>query len=343
MVSSGFAMDLCLQRPDLHTKHIVQAVGSSSIEKAKKFVADRCPSQNPNLYDTYQGVFDDPDVEAVYIGTPHPLHLENALGAIAAGKHVLCEKPFAMNAREAQIMIDAANKKGVFIMEAVWTLFKPVTRKLASLLHEDKIIGDLTTVFADFSVRDPVSERLPNPGRLDKWQGVGILLDATIYCLNWASLALDYSPDRQAGVEPQQTSSMIFHETGSEKKIDEKAVLVLSYPDLKAQAVCSGSFLNHGSKEFATFWGTKGSITVSGQTASMPDALIIRVNGQKEKRLDFNHTGWGFQFEADAVAEDLRAGRQQNSICSWDHTLRIMKRMDAARAQCGLKYSQDQE
>jgi hypothetical protein len=117
MVSSGFAMDLCLERDDLHTRHIVQAVGSSSIEKAKSFVAQRCPSQKPNLYDTYQGVYDDPDVDAVYIGTPHTLHLRNVLDAIAAGKHVLCEKPFAMNAKEAQIIFDAAEKKGVFVME----------------------------------------------------------------------------------------------------------------------------------------------------------------------------------------------------------------------------------
>lgn len=117
MVSSGFAMDLCLERDELHTRHIVQAVGSSSIEKAKSFVAQRCPSQKPNLYDTYQGVYDDPDVDAVYIGTPHTLHLRNALDAIAAGKHVLCEKPFAMNAKEAQTIFDAAEKKGVFVME----------------------------------------------------------------------------------------------------------------------------------------------------------------------------------------------------------------------------------
>ncbi|KAI9172531.1 MFS-type transporter dbaD [Paramyrothecium foliicola] len=94
--------------------------------------------RKPQTYTTLiKVVYNDPDVDVVYIGPPHHLHLQNALDAIAAGKHVLCEKPFAVNAKESQIMIDAAERKGLFIMEAVWTRFFPITGKLESLLHED--------------------------------------------------------------------------------------------------------------------------------------------------------------------------------------------------------------
>lgn len=117
MISSWFASDLCLDRPDAKAKHVVQAIGSSSTAKGEAFVSKHCPSQGPTIYDSYSGVYQDPDVDIVYIGTPHVMHCQNALDAIAAGKNVLCEKPMALNARDAQRMIDAAREKGVFLME----------------------------------------------------------------------------------------------------------------------------------------------------------------------------------------------------------------------------------
>lgn len=95
----------------------MQAVGSSSKEKGSSFIAKHCPSQKPAIYDSYDAVYNDLEVDIIYIGTPHTLHLENALAAIAAGRHVLCEKPLAVNGRDSQKMIDAARQKGVFFME----------------------------------------------------------------------------------------------------------------------------------------------------------------------------------------------------------------------------------
>lgn len=120
MISSWFASDLCLNRPNSKAKHIIQAIGSSSKAKGADFVSQHCPFQSPTIYDSYSDVYQDPNVDVVYIGTPHTFHCENALDAIAAGKHVLCEKPIALNARDAQRMLDAARKKGVFLMEGSW-------------------------------------------------------------------------------------------------------------------------------------------------------------------------------------------------------------------------------
>lgn len=97
--------------------HVVKAIGSSSKEKGSDFVAKNCPSQQPIIYDSYDDVYNDPNVDIVYIGSPHVLHCKNALDAIAAGKHVLCEKPFALNSQEVKRMTDAAQDKGVFLME----------------------------------------------------------------------------------------------------------------------------------------------------------------------------------------------------------------------------------
>lgn len=162
--------------------------------------------------------------------------------------------------------------------------------------------------------------------------------------MNWASIGLDEATNRDPDVQPTLTASMIFHnEDDPDNKFEEGAAVILKYPDLNAQAVVTSSYLYSSEEEFAHFMGSKGSISLSGSSSSMPNVLTIRIRGEEEQRLEFNRPGWGFQYEADAVAQDLRAGRLQNEICSWNHTLKILKRIDAARAQCGLVFPQDKE
>lgn len=121
-----FVTDLLAPR-SAPAKHTIAALGSSSLEKGNTFVEklwDNAPKQpRPVVYADYQGVYDDDSVDIVYIGTPHSLHKANCLDAIAAGKHVLCEKPFTINAKETEEIIDMARKKGVFIMEGMFIPF----------------------------------------------------------------------------------------------------------------------------------------------------------------------------------------------------------------------------
>ena len=121
-MSQKFVKDLLVARPDALATHQVVAIGSSSISKAEKFVSDvitpsSSSSSTPKLYDSYEGVYANPDVDVVYVGTPHTLHKQNCLDAIEKGKNVLCEKPFTINAREAEEVISKARSKGVYIME----------------------------------------------------------------------------------------------------------------------------------------------------------------------------------------------------------------------------------
>jgi dihydrodiol dehydrogenase / D-xylose 1-dehydrogenase (NADP) len=117
-----FVTDLLVPRENGSAKHTVTAIGTSSnIDKGHKFVAqhwEKLPTApRPKVFASYQEVYDSPDVDLVYIATPHSLHMQNCLDAIKSGKHVLCEKPFTINAKEAQVIVDAARAKGVFLVE----------------------------------------------------------------------------------------------------------------------------------------------------------------------------------------------------------------------------------
>ncbi|KAM0502290.1 hypothetical protein ACHAP8_003828 [Fusarium lateritium] len=130
MISSWFIADLNIDRKDAKATHIIQAIGSSSVEKGKKFVQEHLPnaSQPPTVYGSYQEAYQDPDVDIIYIGTPHGFHKKNCLDAIAHGKNILCEKAFTLNAKEAREVFEAAKAKGVFIMGAMWTRFFPLVQ-----------------------------------------------------------------------------------------------------------------------------------------------------------------------------------------------------------------------
>lgn len=228
------------------------------------------------------------------------------------------------------------------ILLAVWTRFFPIVNKLQSLLHEEKLIGEIAHVMADFSLYMPIAQNDPNARTASLALGAGALLDIGVYSLTWASLVLDTSPNRNTSIEPGLTASMIFHnETDPDKRIDEEVAVILKYPDLKAQAICTASLRSKTGQEFAHIYGSEGSIAIGGGGASAPSFLVIRLNGQEEQRLDFSVEGRGFHFEADAVAQDIREGRLESSIHSHAHTLTIMNRMDTARAICKLRYPQD--
>ena len=188
----------------------------------------------------------------------------------------------------------------------------------------------------------PVSESDPKARTASRALGAGALLDIGIYSLTWASMALDTSSALGSTTEPDLVSSMIFcSETDLDKKFDEQTSMILRYKGLKTTAVCTCSMQYKTGEEFARVEGTKGSLSVGGVAASKPGYLMLRVDGE-EKRLDFEVPGWGFHYEADAVAEDIRARRTENDTCSMSTTLMILDRMDKSRAQCGLIYPQEE-
>lgn len=314
-----------LSRSDAAAQHTIAAIGSSSVQKGKDFAAKHCPAQTTGMYDSYKGVYDDPNVEIVYIGTPHPMHHASVMDAIAAGKHVLCEKPMAMNAQQGHEMVEAARKKGVFLMEAILTRFFPATKELQRLIHADKVIGDVSAVWVDFGLFQPIKGRDPASRTASKRLGAGALLDIGIYSLTWTSVVLDAVPN----VRPNVSANMIFseHEDPNDR-VDEQVTVILQYPEQRTQAICTASLLYKSPEIFARIERSKGSISVGGPAAAKPGFFVVKVRDDEERKLDFPVEGKGFHYEADAVALDIRAGRLENETCPLSTTQTILSRMN---------------
>ncbi|KAH6892565.1 hypothetical protein B0T10DRAFT_483929 [Thelonectria olida] len=332
LISSWFVADLSLDRPNRKANHVIQAIGSSSLEKGNAFVASHLPGKSPTVYGSYEAVYQDPDVDIVYIGTPHAFHKQNCLDAIRAGKHVLCEKAFTLNETEAKEVFTEAENKGVFVMEAMWTRFFPLVQKLQDLLHNEKVIGDVHRVFCDFAMNQDIAS-LPSTSRLrNPALGAGSLLDVGIYSITWGILGLESGRETE---EPRVAASQSLFEG-----IDIASSMILAYPDGR-QAIATCSTLTKTPAAFCRIEGSKGNVVVEGFAGSVPASFTVHRTDQEAKKYEFERPGKGFYWEADAVAADITAGRTQSSVMPWSETLRILRVLDEVRRQGGAKFPQD--
>ena len=290
------------------------AVGSRSSETAAAFAAEHGAA---HAHSSYDELVKDPDVDAIYIATPHVLHRENALSCIGAGKAVLCEKPFAMNAREAEEMVAAAESAGSFLCEAMWTRFLPGTRRVRELISSG-VIGEPRQLQCDFGFRTDLDPK----GRLfDLSLGGGALLDVGIYCVAYAQMIFGCSP-------AEIHSSAHIGETG----VDEQSAYLFRY-DSGAFA-CMSSAIRTETAHRATISGTEGSIEVPGFW-HVEDLIV---NGQHERH---PYKGNGYTHEAIAVGEALAAGAKECVEVPLQETLEVARTMDKIRGQWGLKYPAD--
>ncbi|KAF2457698.1 hypothetical protein BDY21DRAFT_371276 [Lineolata rhizophorae] len=342
LISSWFVEDLALPRGDAKAKHVIQCIGSSSVEKGQAFVKEHIASLSPTLYGTYDEVYADPNVDVVYIGTPHAFHKKNCLDAINAGKHVLCEKAFTITAKEAREVFAAAKAKGVFVMEAMWTRFFPLMRTLQKLIHEDKVIGDVSRMFCDFGQAKELASLGPDSRFKSLALGAGTLLDVGIYSLTFGLVTLDPGVGESAEmpkIAAQQTLS---------DGVDIATTAVLLYKSGR-QGIVTSSALFKTPDVFCRIEGSKGYITVEGDAVSRPEYFIVHPTvpeskgGAPSKRYDFENPKRGFYWEADAVALDVAAVKKESSIMPWAETIRVMEIMDEIRRQGGAKYPQDDE
>ncbi|KAF4341173.1 dimeric dihydrodiol dehydrogenase [Fusarium beomiforme] len=355
-VSSMFVRDLLATRPDAKAQHTVTAIGSSSIEKGTSFVEKlwekASDKPRPQVYADYQGVYDDPNVDIVYVGTPHSLHRKNCLDAIAAGKHVLCEKPFTINAKEAKEIVDAARKKGVFVMEAAWVRFCSLFDALREEILVKKSIGDVQRLSIDFGNKFDLSA-LPDNHRLkDPALGAGALLDIGFYTLTFASIILG---DWKVGKEHPKLTE-VLSTLDIVNGIDEANVVVLEYPASNGgvkTGVCTSSFRYRGPDDFGYIQGSKGSITLFGPAVSVPGGFRVTEGERPDPpaadtrstrvfHVERHEGTLGFYWEADAVAQDIAKGKTESDIVPLDETLRMMELMDQIRAANGLEYPQDE-
>ncbi|KAF2732777.1 NAD(P)-binding protein [Polyplosphaeria fusca] len=338
-ISSWFASDLTLLRPNAKAKHTITAIGSSSREKGEAFVARWIPdvSPPPKVYSSYDQVFNHPDVDIIYVGTPNSFHKQNCLDAIAAGKHVLCEKAFTLNVREAEEVFNAAREKGVFIMEAMWTRFFPLVRKLHRLVHKDRVIGDVHRVFADLGLDQDISSLGPDSRLKNPALGAGTLLDICIYSITWGLLTMDSRTGESAEQPVIKAVQTLSH------SIDVASTVLLLYPSTQKQAICTSTAMFRTPDVFCRIEGTNGHIEVQGVSASCPTAFTIFIKGRSSEgeRHTVPKPGHGLYWEADAVAQDIAAGRKENAIMPWSETLRVLGILDEARRQGGARFPGD--
>lgn len=331
--------DLVLERPNAKAVHIIQAIGCSSLSKGQEFVKSTIPHLSPTVYGSYAECYADPNVDLIYIGTPHAFHKENCLAAIKNGKHILCEKAFTLNARDAREVFSAAEAKGVFIMEAMWTRFFPLIQSLQQALHGDKIVGDILRVFVDFGLDMDVASLGPESRLKNKALGAGSLLDIGIYCLTWGLLCLDQNIADQA--EKPKAVSLQSLEDG----VDMASSVLLLYASTGRLGVLTCSMGVKTERTFARIEGSKGTIFIEGAAASIPSSFkfVPKSKEDKEQVFEFEKPGSGFYYEADAVALDIHAGRTQNAIMPWAETIRVLEIMDEIRYANGAMFPQDAE
>ena len=302
------------------------AAGSRTLESAQKFTAD-FPA---TAHGSYEALLADPEVQAVYISTPHPLHAEWAIKAAEAGKHILCEKPIALNHAEAMVVVEAARQNDVFLMEAFMYRCHPQTAKLVELLHK-KVIGDVRLIQTTFSFRSGynLESRL-----LNNALGGGGILDVGCYCTSGARLIAG------AAIGKPFDEPVAFSGTGhvgAESHVDEYAVGSMKFSSGIVAQLATGTQLNLENN--IRIWGTEGSIVVPSPwiVTSKPgfSKIIIFKNGVPEEVLVESDRDL-YAYEADHVAEHLV--QRQSPAMSWDDTLGNMRALDKWRKDVGVVY-----
>jgi len=295
------------------------AVGSRSAATAEAFAAAHGVEV---AHDSYEGVFSDSRVDIVYVATPHALHRPNALAALAGGKAVLCEKPFAINGREAREMVAAARRAGLFLMEAMWTRFLPLVARLQEMLAGGAI-GEPRLLSADFGFRADTDRRGIH---FDPALGGGSLLDVGVYPVALSHL-LWGSPER---VEATATMGP----TG----VDEQCAMSLRWGN-GAVASLSSSFLVD-SPLGADISGTAGRVRIH-RPWWRPDALTLTAPDGRETRVEAAFLGNGYVHEALEAQRCFRAGLLESPIMPLADSVATVDTLDAIRAAIGLRYPMD--
>ena len=293
----------------------IQAVGARELTKANAF-ADKFDI--PTRHQGYEALVNDPEVDVVYISTPHPWHHQHALLALNAGKHILLEKPFTINAREAQEIQELAARKKLFVLEAMWTRFLPSMDAIFEVINSG-VLGEIKLVTADHS------QYLPHVARL--WEpelGGGALLDLGIYPVSFAIRVL--------GLPETVTAKATL--TGN--KIDETTSIIFEYSS-GAQATLTTTMSAAGPVNAAVV-GTFGRIEIDKPFYNQTSFKVYNQGNEVISSYDEKIDGIGRQYQGLHLEKCVVEGLTQSPILSISESVEIMKVMDALRVQIGVKY-----
>ena len=298
------------------------AVGSRSQRSAEEF-----NKEFPVKYchDSYEALAQNPEVDVIYIATPHNSHYENTLLCLQHNKAVLCEKPFAMNARQANEMISLAREKKVFLMEALWTKFQPHFKKMQEMIGQG-MLGEIRSVLVNFGFipPEPVPKRLFDPAL-----GGGTLMDIGIYNVFMALNTLGKPDHIDAVMTPAPTG------------VDEMCAVTFRYKS-GALAQLFSTFASNLATD-ADIGGTRGRIRLTSrfyETSSGVEYFPGRVESRQVIPLE-KEVGFGYQYEARHVNECLRNGLTESDVMSFADTMLLIETLDKIREIAGIHYPTD--
>ena len=310
-IASAFVNDLSRAKG-----HEVVAVGSRALSKAQEFAKD---ISTATAYGSYEALVSDPNVDAIYVATPHPSHEEHTMLALNAGKPVLCEKPFAITARQAQAMIDCAKENNVALLEAMWTRYLPHIAVVREILASG-ILGKIETVEADHGQRlaDQNIARL-----IDPQLAGGALLDLGIYPVSFAHLVL--------GAPSRITARAVMTDRG----VDAQTSAIFDYAN-GAQAIINTTMIAQTPCR-AVVSGLLGRLEID-RTFYNPTSMRVVLYDGTTTEYPNNYLGHGLREQAIEMARVVGAGELESPMMPWSETLSVMQVMDQIRDQIGLVY-----
>lgn len=310
-IAQAFANDLVL------AGLTVQAVGSRKIETATAFAEK---FNVPNVHSSYEALVADPEVDVIYIATPHPFHAAQALLALDAGKHVLIEKPFTLNKPEAEAVAARAQELGLVVLEAMWTRFLPHMARIREILAEGTI-GEVRSVVADHT------QHLPSDPshRLNALElGGGALLDLGIYPISFTNAVF--------GTPAQITASATFRETGA----DASVATIFTYGDDRIATTFSAS--NAHGPNVASIIGSDGRIDIDAVWYTPTTFTVYNNADEVLETYTSTVVGRGMQFQAIELERLVAEGLLETDLLPLAETVSIMGTLDDIRRQIGLVY-----
>ena len=313
-IAEVMAQTLAGMREEVHA----YAVASRSLEKAEQFARDHGFEK---AYGSYEAMLADPKVDLVYIAVPHSHHYQWTIASLQAGKHVLCEKAFAVNEKQAREMIGLARSKGLLLTEAIWTRYQPARRIIDDLIAEG-VIGRPEVVTANLDYFITHQERSVEP-----YLAGGALLDVGVYTLNFASMVMGNQIRRM-------TASCVMYESG----VDAKDNIFIEYESGGMASLYAS--MTDQSNRTGCISGPKGYIEVSNIN-NPQEIRVCEQDGYGSRLLrtipvpkQIN----GYEYEVRSALAAIEAGQVECPEMPHTETLEIMRQMDECRRQLGLVF-----
>ena len=292
------------------------SVGARDMSKAKLFAQEHGIKK---YYGSYEELAADPEVEIIYVASPHSYHFEHTMLCLKNRKAVLCEKAFSLNASEVKIMIEEAHKQNVFLMEALWPPFQPLYKKTKELLQQGKI-GRLVHLEAKFGFQPPYN---PSDKKFNPALGGGSLLDIGIYPVHDVLYFM--------GVPDNVTAKASFTDSGVEQSIN----VIFGFDDGRMATVFSSfqAIADIG----CTLYGENGNLSFS-RGRDMSQKLLLSINEKTPEEFSFIPDGMGYQFEAEEVMRCVEQGKIESAMVPHSHSLKLIGMLDKIRDTAGIVF-----